>query len=88
MKRTVTLCKYDTLTPKSLILTKSMFDFKVRTVTAAPPLNLIRSRLGSKTKLPRIITTGSVHCIFFLSPGRGSSFSHFLLTQIVYQAQR
>lgn len=65
-----------------------MFNFKVRTVTAAPPLTLIHSRPGSKTKLPRIITTGSVHCLFFFFFLRDVALSHFLLTQIVYQAQR
>lgn len=42
-----------------------MFKFKVKTVTAAPPLTLIRSRPGSKTKLTLVTTTGSPQCVFF-----------------------
>lgn len=46
-------------------------------------MTLICYRPGSKAKLPRIITTGPVHYIFFpRDNGRSSPYSHILLTRI------
>lgn len=40
--------------------------FELKSATAPPSVTLICYRPGSKAKLPRIITTGPVHYIFFL----------------------